>query len=62
VHQVGRLNIERHGHTAVQLADGRILIIGGENEKETVKESEIFDSGSRNNGYSTSARRAWPKT
>ncbi|MEK6320345.1 MAG: HYR domain-containing protein [Acidobacteriota bacterium] len=41
------LNIERRGHTATQLADGKILIIGGENEEGLVRKSEAFDPDSR---------------
>jgi hypothetical protein len=41
------LTIERRCHTATQLADGRILIVGGENKSGPVSESEIFDTDSR---------------
>lgn len=41
------LNIGRVGHTATQLADGRILFVGGENESGAVAASEIYDPNSR---------------
>src|SRR5262249_41612358 len=44
---VAELNVERRGHTATQLADGKILIIGGENQNGLVKESEIFNPRTR---------------
>src|ERR1700757_690250 len=37
------LKVERHGHTATQLPDGKILIVGGENANGPVSASEIFD-------------------
>src|SRR5262249_54856329 len=37
------LNVERRGHTATQLANGKILIVGGENANGVVGASEIFD-------------------
>ncbi|HXU09427.1 MAG TPA: kelch repeat-containing protein, partial [Blastocatellia bacterium] len=40
------LNIERRGHTATELADGKILIVGGENKEGLVKRSESFDPDS----------------
>ena len=36
------LNIERRGHTATSLTDGRILIVGGENTGGVVNQAEIF--------------------
>src|SRR5207249_703467 len=41
------LNVERAGHTATPLADGRILIAGGENASGAVGESELYDPASR---------------
>jgi hypothetical protein len=40
------LNIERRGHTATQLANGKVLIVGGENANGLVGASEIFDPAS----------------
>ena len=37
------LHVERRGHTATQLTNGRILIVGGENANGVVGASEIFD-------------------
>src|SRR5262245_55973241 len=41
------LNIARRGHTATNLSDGRILIIGGENSDGQVPDSEVYDLESR---------------
>jgi phosphatidylserine/phosphatidylglycerophosphate/cardiolipin synthase-like enzyme len=41
------LNVERRAHTATQLADGRILIVGGENAAGPVGQAEIFDPNSQ---------------
>src|SRR5438128_1540068 len=40
------LNVERRGHTATQLANGKVLIVGGENANGLVGASEIFDPAS----------------
>jgi Galactose oxidase, central domain len=40
------LNSARRGHTATRLADGRVLIAGGENSTGHLSESEIFDPAS----------------
>src|SRR5437870_5011099 len=37
------LGVARQGHTATLLADGRILLIGGENASGPVSQAEIFD-------------------
>src|ERR1041384_1130171 len=37
---------ERHGHTATRLADGRVLIAGGENTSGTLNQTEIYDPAS----------------
>src|ERR1043166_2144581 len=37
---------ERHGHTATRLADGRVLIAGGENASGVLNEVEIYDPAS----------------
>src|SRR5438270_1205911 len=44
------LNVERHGHSATELADGKILIVGGENASGPLSASEIFDPAT---GHST---------
>src|SRR5688572_6910833 len=38
-----QLNVERRGHTATLLEDGRVLIIGGDNLNGMVRQAEIFD-------------------
>ena len=38
--------VERRGHTATRLADGRVLIAGGENSSGTLNETEIYDPAS----------------
>ncbi len=38
------LNVVRRGHTMTALPDGRVVIIGGENESGAVAEVEILDS------------------
>ena len=37
------LHIARKGHTATILSDGKILIIGGENQEGQVEDSEVYD-------------------
>ncbi len=41
------LNVERRGHSATLLQDGRILIVGGENAGGPVSQPELFDPGSQ---------------
>jgi hypothetical protein len=41
--ETAELQIPRSGHTATRLADGTILIVGGENESGPIQASEIFD-------------------
>jgi galactose oxidase-like protein/Kelch motif protein len=38
--------VERRGHTAMRLADGRVLIAGGENSTGTLNETELYDPSS----------------
>src|SRR5439155_3491321 len=44
---VAEMKVARLGHTATELPDGRMLIVGGQNETGTVSDSEIFDPVSR---------------
>ncbi|HEY3103813.1 MAG TPA: kelch repeat-containing protein, partial [Pyrinomonadaceae bacterium] len=39
----GSLNVARRGHSATLLSDGKVLIVGGENQGGLVTEAEIFD-------------------
>lgn len=38
------LNVARRGHTMTALPDGRVVVIGGENENGAVAEAELLDS------------------
>jgi hypothetical protein len=40
------MNVERRGHTATRLADGSVLIAGGENSGGTLNQAEIYDAAS----------------
>src|SRR6266508_2162981 len=37
------ITVERRAHSSTQLADGRVLIVGGENGAGLINQSEIFD-------------------
>jgi hypothetical protein len=39
----GTLNVARKSHSATVLSDGKVLIVGGENQNGFVTEAEIFD-------------------
>ena len=41
------LRIERTGHTATRLPGGKVLVVGGENQSRSVRDSEVFDPASR---------------
>ena len=41
-----QLNVERRGHTATLLQDGKVLIVGGENQGGIVGQAEILDPAS----------------
>ena len=57
---LSELNVERRGHTATHLVNGKVLIVGGENAAGLVKKTEIFDAASRRT--STAAKLADPRT
>src|SRR5215510_9890266 len=40
------MSVERRGHTATRLADGRVLIAGGDNTGGTLNQTEIYDPAS----------------
>src|ERR1044071_3429506 len=40
------MTVERRGHTATRLADGRVLIAGGENSSGTLNQTELYDPAS----------------
>ena len=44
--QSSTMSVERRGHTATRLSDGRVLIAGGENNSGALNESEIYDPAS----------------
>jgi hypothetical protein len=46
-----QLNTARHGHTATTLADGRVLVIGGENAGGALNSTEIYDPATRSFAY-----------
>ena len=52
------LSIERRGHTATLLADGKVLVAGGQNANGFVAAAEIFDSAS---GFSISGNLSTPR-
>ena len=39
----GQLNVERRSHTATLLENGKVLIVGGDNQNGIVSQAEIFD-------------------
>jgi len=49
--QVSPLNLDRTGHTATLLADGRVLVAGGESaqrgQRRSLRTGEVFDPNSR---------------
>src|ERR1041384_2441434 len=56
---VATLKVARLGHTATELADGRVLIVGGQNETGVVSDSEVFDAQAKT--FSLAARLRPPR-
>ncbi len=52
------LNVERRGHTATQLSDGKILVGGGENASGPISQAELFDPSSQTHPSSRRGHRA----
>ena len=53
------LNVPRRGHSATELADGRVLIVGGRNVDGEVAEAEIYDPDT--DAWTTEAAMAHPR-
>ena len=48
--EVGRMSVPRHKHDAVRLADGRVLVVGGTDDRDsrgTYRTAEIFNPATR---------------
>ena len=52
--EIANLKVARLGHTATEMANGRVLIVGGQNETGVVSDSEIFDAEAKT--FSLAAR------
>src|SRR4030095_8076404 len=49
-----QLNVERRGHSATLLEDGRVLIVGGDNLNGVVSQAEIVDPVSQTSSLAAS--------
>jgi hypothetical protein len=50
-----QLHVERRGHTATLLQDGKVLIVGGDNQTGMISQAEIFDPAVQTSSLAASA-------
>ena len=55
---LANLKVARLGHTDTELADGTVLIAGGQNETGEVSDSEIFDPAAKTFSFAAKLRQA----